>query len=538
MDPGNALIDPPRSRRASVTVASIRAGPVPALTCAAILATAWLALAPQTADLAAQVYRTDLFSREGFALWDNSWFAGHHLPAYSLLFPPLSATFGPRAVAVSAVMTSSLLFAHLMRDQGIGRRRAIMWFGCAAAGDLFIGRLTFALGVACAMACLVAVAHRRPRTALTLGALTAAASPVSALLLAIVLAAWMPTLPQRWQRPAVIAMPLAVAGLLTLAFPEGGTQPFELRPALLALAITTGVAVALPPTMAAARRGTLLYALAIVAAYVVPTPMGSNIARLGVLVAGPLLMLGANRRQSPRRALTVLTATAIISWQLFAPITEVLKTDDALATSPSYFEPLLKKLSSLPPGRIEVVPTATRWESVYVARQVPLARGWETQLDRRYNALFYTSELDRDTYVRWLRRLAVSYVAISDAPTERWGRNEARLLRSPPPALRLIWRSPHWRVFAVRGSAPLVSAGRLIELGGDTVTVALPAARTTVVRVRYHRFWEAGPHACVTRSALGFTRITTRQAGIYTLRARLDVPALLGDRDGCHAARR
>lgn len=533
------LNDPPRSRRVRVgLVAGIRAGPVPALTCAATLAAAWLALAPQTADLAAQVYRTDLFSREGFALWDNNWFAGHHLPGYSLLFAPLSATFGARTVGVAAVMTSSLLFAHLMRDQGVGRRRAIMWFGCAAAGDLFIGRLTFALGVACALACLVAVAHRRPRTALALAALTAAASPVSALLLAIVLAAWMPSLPQRWQRPTVIAMPVAAAGLLALAFPEGGTQPFALQPALLALAITLGVGSALPPTMAAARRGTLLYSLAIVAAYAIPTPMGSNIARLGVLGAGPLLILGANHRRPPRRALTFLTATAIIAWQLFAPITEVLKTHEAPATSLSYFQPLLDKLSALPAGRIEVVPTATRWESVYVARQVPLARGWETQLDRRYNALFYASELDRDAYVRWLRRLAVSYVAVSDAPTERWGDNEARLLRSPPPALRLIWSSPHWRLFAVRDTEPLISAGRLIKLGVDTVTVALPAARTAVVRVRYHRFWKAGPNACVTRSALGFTRIRARQAGIYTLRARLDLAALLGDRDGCDAALR
>lgn len=129
-------------------------------------------------------------------------------------------------------------------------------------------------------------------------------------------------------------------------------------------------------------------------------------------------------------------------------------------------------------------------------------------------------------------------IVLIDPPRERWGDNEARLLRSPPPALRLFWSSPHWRLFAVRDTQPLISAGRLIKLGVDTVTVALPAARTTVVRVRYHRFWKAGPNACVTRSALGFTRIRARQAGIYTLRARLDVPALLGDRDGCHAALR
>lgn len=33
------------------------------------------------------------------------------------------------------------------------------------------------------------------------------------------------------------------------------------------------------------------------------------------------------------------------------------------------------------------MPSATRWETVYVAERYPLARGWETQLDRARNAI-------------------------------------------------------------------------------------------------------------------------------------------------------
>jgi hypothetical protein len=510
-----------------------RASALPAISCAALLAACWLVLAPRTADFAAQIYRTQLFSREGFALWDNSWFGGHHLPGYSLLVPALGAVFGPRPIAIAAVITSAALFAHLIRDQGIGRRGAIAWFACAAAGDLFIGRLTFSVGVACALACLVAVQHRRCRTALVLGAVTAAASPVSGLLLAIVLVAWMPPMRRAWQL-AIIAMPPSVAVMLAIAFPEGGTQPYDLHAAAAALAITVVVGLTLPHTMIAARRGAALYALTIVGAYFVSSPMGSNITRLGVLAGGPLLVLGLSARRWQPRLLTVGATLSLSCWQLWGPVTEVLKASESDATSPTFFRPLVDELSALPPGRVEVVPTSTRWESVYVARTVAMARGWETQLDRRYNALFYARKLDFPTYIRWLRHLGVSYVALSDAPTERWGRNERRLLGASHPALRLLWRSRHWRVFGVPGTPSLVSGGRLLKLAPESVTVAMPKAETALIRVRYTRYWQAGPGTCTSRSAHGFTRLRVLRPGVYTMRAQLDMRTLLGATDpGC-----
>lgn len=46
----------------------------------------------------------------------------------------------------------------------------------------------------------------------------------------------------------------------------------------------------------------------------------------------------------------------------------------------------------------------------------------------------------------------------------------------------------------------------------------------------------AGPGACISPSGDGFTRLRVRRPGTYTLRARLDVAALLGDTDrGCQA---
>src|SRR5213080_1745751 len=86
---------------------------VEALLVAAALAIAYLILQPLTADLAAQVYRTELFQRVGFTLWNGQWFAGHHAPGYSLLFPPLAAVLGPRVVGAVAAVASALLFERL-----------------------------------------------------------------------------------------------------------------------------------------------------------------------------------------------------------------------------------------------------------------------------------------------------------------------------------------------------------------------------------------------------------------------------------------
>jgi hypothetical protein len=260
-----------------------------ALACAGALAALWLVLDPRTADLAAQVYRAQLFGHEGFALWDNSWFAGHHLPGYSLVFPALAAAFGPRTVGVASVLASSLLFAHLVRrhfDRHV--RLAVVWFACAAAGDLFIGRLTFSLGVTFALACVAALSHRRPALAVLFGLATAAASPVSALLLAPVLLAGASWIPPRW-RIAVLGAPVALPIVVALLFPEGGAQPYALGGAAVAAGIALTVFTLLDPSQLALRRGALLYAAAVVGAYVVPSPMGSNVARLGVLLAGPTL---------------------------------------------------------------------------------------------------------------------------------------------------------------------------------------------------------------------------------------------------------
>src|SRR6476620_12655612 len=113
-----------------------RAAVVPVLLAAAA-ALVYLLWAPPSADLAAQTFRADLFGREGFALWNAQWYGGHHLPGYSVLFPPLAALLGPRGAGAVAAVACAALFAALV--EGHWGRRAWLgaaWFAVGASGLL------------------------------------------------------------------------------------------------------------------------------------------------------------------------------------------------------------------------------------------------------------------------------------------------------------------------------------------------------------------------------------------------------------------
>ena len=57
-----------------------------------------------------------------------------------------------------------------------------------------------------------------------------------------------------------------------------------------------------------------------------------------------------------------------------------------------------------------------------LAPHVALARGWEKQLDSRYDGLLLRKRLSASAYREWLDREAISYVALPDLaarPLER-----------------------------------------------------------------------------------------------------------------------
>jgi hypothetical protein len=497
---------------------------------AAVGVAVWLIADPRTPDLAAQVYRVSLFRHVGFAVWDEHWYAGHLLPGYSLLFAPLAALLGLRVVAALSVLASAALFERLALDlYGEGARRAAVWFALAALADIWIGRLAFALGVSLALGAALACLRARPALAVALAALCAASSPVAGLLLA--LAALTHTLIGRSPRAALLlaAPAVALAAALAALFGEGGWEPYPTTSFLATAAVVLVFLWALPPGREL-RIAALVYLAACLASLAVHSPMGANIERYGVLLAGPLLLCAVGRERLTAPALAALCAIAV--WTAWGPLRETAAVAGDPATAAAYYVPLERYLAAHGGAlaRVEVPFTRSHWEAAWLAPRFSLARGWEKQLDTRYDDVLLAPGLTAKRYHAWLREQAVRYVALPDAPLDRSSAQEGRLIDAGLPYLREVFSSRHWRVYEVRDALALAQGpGRLSALGHDFLALLARAPGTFTVRVRYTRYMTLTRGAgCVAPAPGGWTSVSARAAGPLVVAARFSLGRALG----------
>jgi hypothetical protein len=486
---------------------------LPALLAAA-LAVLYLVWNPLAPDLAAQVFRTDLFGRDGFALWNGQWFGGHHTLGYSVLFPPLAAALGPRLVGCLAAVASAILFDRIARRHwGQDAWLGSLWFAASTATNLLIGRLTFTLGVAVGLAAVLALQRDRRALAVGLAALCSLSSPVAGLFLGLA-GVSLAALPDRRRDGLELAVSaVAPAAVLSLAFPDTGHQTFDAITLWPILVYSAALVVLAPRSERALRVGAVLYAVAAVASFVVDTPMGSNIARLGTTF-GPAVL--ACVLWPHRRWLLLALAPLLLFWQWKPTYNDLVKARDASAHA-SFYAPLVGFLSTHrdPPGRVEIVPTRTHWEVVHVSERFPIARGWERQLDTRFGPLFYDGALNAGTYRRWLDELGVRYVALSDGPHDFAARKEAKLVARGLPYLREVWRRGHWRVYTVAAPAALATGPLSVtRLGKQSVQLRARRAGVGLVRVRWSPYWElVRGSGCVEREADDLVRLRVRRAG-------------------------
>ncbi len=519
---------------------------LPAATIAAILALTWLVAGPRTPDLAAAVYRAGLFTREGLRLYDPAWYGGHLLPGYGVVYTAVAALLGVRLTGVLAATTSALMFERLA-GAWWGRRAgrlAAVWFAVASVTDLVIGRLTYGLGVTVGLAALLALERRHPRVAAVLACACAATSPVAGVFLGLVAgASWLVDRRRRGSLGVAVAATAAVTAL-ALAFPEGGSEPFSVGAMLAVLVFPGAVALLSGPEQRELRVGTALYAAAAIGTFLIPTPLGGNISRLGAEFAGPVLVgiLAARLRPLGRAGWRAAAAAlvAISCWQWLAPVQEVAKTIGDDSYRAAYYAPVIQYLSSHTAGplRLEVPFTRSHWEAVFVARRFMLARGWETQLDVEYNRLFYDRGVNRARYRAWLLGDAVGYIAVPDAPLDPSSKAEARLIAGGLPYLAEIWRSAHWVLYRVRGAAALVDGpARLVDLEADHFDMIATKAGEAVVRVRFTPYWTVVTGGCATRAPGGWTRVSWAAAGRVEVAATFSLDQLLDGGSSCRPVR-
>lgn len=523
-----------------------------------VLAALMLAWSPPVGDLAAQVFRTELFQRAGLAIWNGSWYGGHYTLTYSVLFPPLAALLGPQVVGMLSCVSSAYLFDRLVRDRwGAEARWATLWFAAGVVTLLADGQLTFALGVAFGLASLRCLQVGRGALAILAAAGCALASPVAAVFLAgVVLAGELAPArrPNRWAL-AVGALALALTIAPNVAFPGAGEFPFVLS-SYIAIPLWCAGALILTHSVRSEerqlRRVLIAYLLAATLVWLVPNALGGNAVRLGALFGGPVLAAVLLSRR-PRPALPkwlfalflAMTMAGSLYWQLTASVAQIARSVGDPSTNASYFQPAARWLREHGGRgvRIEVPPTANHWESTYLAPSFELARGWLRQLDTTRGDLFYDGgDLTHRAYSNWLRRNAVSYVALPDAPLDYSSVAERRLILSEPPYLALRFSSEHWRIYEVRNPKPLVEpigTGRAKTLWVGRQGFALDVTRPGLflVRVNFTPYWSLSRgKGCLLRGG-DWTLARTSHTGVLRVDANFSLGrawnAVTGARKTC-----
>ena len=277
---------------------------------------------------------------------------------------------GSNCLAFSSVAGAAGAFAVVAeREWGDAARRPAQVFAVVAAASVLTAEFPYTLGLAFALAALAALQTWRFAWFALLAAGTFATSPLAFLLLVIVLLAAV-TRSGLLVRPAVAIACTCVAGaVLWRLFPAGGRYPFSVAELAAAL-VFCGFGMVFTWRVPQARLLSSIfatYAAACLLAYLVPSPIGENIARLRY-VAMPVALLTLSLRRW-RPLLPALAAFALaLSWNMSPLAYSVARS----ANDPSAERRLLDARGAVPsPAAEPVLPRRGRRHGRPLGRGLP-----------------------------------------------------------------------------------------------------------------------------------------------------------------------
>ncbi|MBK5305342.1 MAG: hypothetical protein JJD92_01495 [Frankiaceae bacterium] len=458
-------------------------------------------------DYAAQEARASFARDYPLTPVDLSWYAGIHPFGYSIFSPYVMAVVGVGLTGLISAVAAALLLARLLRNTP--HPTAGAYSGAVfCVADVVSGRTTFAIGAVFALAALVVLPRRVPAVALAV--LTAFASPVAAAFLGLAAASLvLRRKPGGWPIGVASALPVGILGWL---FPTGGIQPYEYASA--PYAVIAGLLLALLTHSWSIRFGALMYALASSLLLLSPDPFGSNILRLGLLLAAPLVLATATEHWK----VVVPLAVLLSYWQLQPPYA------DLRAKHAPSFTAVTRQLVALDAKRVEVVPLRDHGEASRIAPIVPLARGWSRQVDTGRNLFpFYRGALSTEEYRQWLIDNAVDYVALApNAKADRGGRGErALLLVGSVRGLERVWSDDDWVVWRFIDAKPIASKPvEVLRTGRTTISLRSPQRAYVDLVVRWSRWLSVDGPACLEKHG-SWTRIRFTGAGEATVSSKL-----------------
>lgn len=472
-------------------------------------------------DLAAQETWARFAAEHGGSAYGLFWFGGAHTANYSVVSPYLMALLGVPAVAVLSGLASAWLAAVLIRRAGI--RRPLLPALTAAFGlwvNVAAGRVTFALGVAFALAALVALGRRRSLAAL-LALLATAGSPVAGLFLVTIGAAHLLT-KDRARAAALVLPPVLLVATTTLLFPYQGQEPMATSRIWWPLGLGLAVALAAPRAWRVVRLSGAVYAVGVLLCYVIPTPIGTNVERFALLFAPAVLLaawLETPHPKTPVRGTALAVALAAsVYWVGSGTPTSFLRGSSEVPAWATHTDGVVQELGRLGADRtrVEVVPAEGHRDSAVLSPYVNLARGWNTQLDMERGRLFYDGAFSEARYRAWVDHWAVGFVVVPDARPDHYGIEEAELIQRGPAWLEPVWSDAHWRIYRVRDAVPLAEApASVVATGGAELSVRIPAAGSVTVRIAYSP-WLHAEGAKLAKDG-DFTRITVEEPGVYRI---------------------
>lgn len=498
-------------------------------------------------DWPAHLFRIELFRDVGLTLWNGQWYGGHYTLGYSVVYPPLASWFGPLAIGIaSSVVASAALAALLHRYFGTAGAVAACWFAVGTAVNLAVGRLPFALGLAFGLVALLAYERRWRALGIAAAPLTSLASPVAGVFLGIALGGIVVdlVLRRRAGEPARVATPVAMAilalapiAITSMLFPDPGVFPFRGAAFVGVMASCIGLVVVLPRSARVLRLSAAISAVASVPLFVIANPLGGNMTRLVAFFVLPIL--GA-AMWSRRRSLVIAAGIPLALWMVLPGVASADRIGDPAAEA-TFYDPVIDLIaeSDGAPGRVEIPFTADHWEVAFIAAEVPIARGWERQVDIDRNEILYEPDLTLAEYRAWVDDNAVRWIALPDLELDEGGRAEAALLEKGADWLRPVRTTEHWRIWEVVDATPIVEApGRLVSESAEEIVISVDRPGTVLVRAWYMPYWSAeGDGACVESTADGLLEVVVTQPGIVHLRPEFSLEPILpdGSSDGCDA---
>ncbi|HEX4018356.1 MAG TPA: hypothetical protein VHX15_16590, partial [Frankiaceae bacterium] len=431
-------------------------------------------------------------------------------------------------VGAVATVFGAVLFPGLLRG-ALRPTLAAIAFTLLLITNLLAGRVTFAVGVALALGSLRLLSAGRAWWAALPAALSGLASPVAALFLGLVAAVLVLFAPG-WRKRAFglgVAATIPVIAVAVL-FPDPGRMPFTrdaLKPSLYA---SLGLIPALYGRRARlARWGAVASLVLVLGAYLVTSPIGSNAERFALLWGLPILLA-----YSPLPAVAVVLVAFPLVWWAERNVGQELKRSRDPSASRSFYTPLLTELEKRWDGtrRVEVIDPRTHWSSAYVAEKIPIARGWERQVDDARNPIFYgRARLDAASYRQFLDQYAVGWVALPDAKLDFAATSEARLVRQGLGYLTPVWHGGAWTLYAVSHPAPLVS-GTLsaTSVGRSSVQLEAPRAGASGVLQLHWSRWLQSSNGCIGKRG-EWTYVAAKNAGPV----KISVSAVPARASGC-----